>query len=112
MILQEAQIARALMLIGYLKTLSTKLTIAKARMAITRPITALVIVLLAFCTWLSLPAEVAYIMPPTTINITATAPAMPRRRFVIVLAKEPKLAGPPSEVGAVRADCKNNFIMA
>lgn len=68
---------------------------------ITSPITALKIVFLADCTLPSSPAEVAYCMPPTMINITAIDPAMPSNKLVIVEISDPKSAGPPRPGGAV-----------
>ena len=88
-----------------------KLTIANAKSDITSPTTAFVIVDLAFCTWLSLPAEVAYIIPPIIIKITDRAPAKARSVFVTFLIIVPKSAGPGRPAGAVIAERKNDFIM-
>lgn len=81
--------------------LSKKFTIANAITVITSPITAFSMVFLADCTLPSSPAEVAYCIPPTMMNITAIEPEIPNSKFVIVPISSPKLAGPPRPAGAV-----------
>lgn len=73
----------------------TKLTIAKASMATTRPITAYMMEFLAVSTRFESPAEVINCMPPMIKKITASAPAANSKTLMILVTITAGLDGKP-----------------